>query len=644
MQSAILFGAVTALPLVEGLPVGLLLGDPESGATDPKGEDFAGLLSLDAVPVPTDGYAGAWPISIAVPFAGFNPVGLGVAESAESLVPGLAAAEVMGAPPAGSDDPLPPEPDASAPPAVSDEKMPPEGLSSQAVLVPAQPKQLDQATPDQSATLSAARGPETADTEPPPDPWTAPEKAVKAVAETVTEAVTKPVGPGLILEERPQVPVQAKAEGSKAHFAAGVFQSIRIAAYPKVPQVPGRLVAAKVETDRYTDEPSQPAAAEDAKPRVPSPGSILAPKPALAPETLPEPALAQSIDGLPENSGVNIPVVARFRPRLEHVVLTRIDAGLTRIEPGPVLVNRRAVEPEFLADPEFLTTPEILATAETLTTPKILATPETLAVPETLATKVITEESAPKAEPVQGPPLPSDRLFLRQRVELSNVELPLDDLDSLTDQDRAARIAIPGALPTRPLPGFPASHLAFLETLPLADHPKEAIEAGPGLPLATPDPALAAGSDSGQFRADNVRVLVANLTQIVLQAAPQLMHARDGTTTLTLSPDELGQVRLSFQPDSRSPDQMTVMLTFDRPETMELFRRNADQLADALRQAGYSGVQIGFGSKTGEGTQGRADQQANEGLEPASLMPLPQIDTLPLAGLAAGLVALDLRL
>lgn len=40
---------------------------------------------------------------------------------------------------------------------------------------------------------------------------------------------------------------------------------------------------------------------------------------------------------------------------------------------------------------------------------------------------------------------------------------------------------------------------------------------------------------------------------------------------------------------------MVVMITFERPETLDLFRRHAGELADALRDAGYSAADIGFG-------------------------------------------------
>lgn len=90
--------------------------------------------------------------------------------------------------------------------------------------------------------------------------------------------------------------------------------------------------------------------------------------------------------------------------------------------------------------------------------------------------------------------------------------------------------------------------------------------------------------------------------QLATRLVEMLVHSGNGVTEFSLSPDELGQVRVTLQADAQNPDRMVVMLVFDRQETLDLFRRHADQLADALRAAGYSGVDIGFGqSGTGHG-------------------------------------------
>lgn len=94
--------------------------------------------------------------------------------------------------------------------------------------------------------------------------------------------------------------------------------------------------------------------------------------------------------------------------------------------------------------------------------------------------------------------------------------------------------------------------------------------------------------------------------QLAARLVETLVHSGSGVTEISLSPDELGQVRVTLQADAQNPDRMVVMLNFDRQETLDLFRRHADQLADALRAAGYSGVDIGFG-QSGPGQRDNPD-------------------------------------
>ncbi len=130
--------------------------------------------------------------------------------------------------------------------------------------------------------------------------------------------------------------------------------------------------------------------------------------------------------------------------------------------------------------------------------------------------------------------------------------------------------------------------------------------------------------------------------QLAAQVLQGLARHQDGTTEITLSPEELGTVRLRLRPDSRDAERMVVLLSFDRPETLDLFRRHADQLAEAIRSAGYSGVDIGFDRGTGPegGFAGEADHAAEDTHE---LPPLPAPLPPPAPRLLAG-ATLDLRL
>jgi hypothetical protein len=109
------------------------------------------------------------------------------------------------------------------------------------------------------------------------------------------------------------------------------------------------------------------------------------------------------------------------------------------------------------------------------------------------------------------------------------------------------------------------------------------------------------------------------LPQLAARIAATLAQRPDGTTEIALSPDELGSVRLQFQADAQNPDRMVIHLAFDRPETMDLFRRHADQLTEAIRSAGYAEARLDFGQAgagSGDGARpgwlGRDDDAAGQ--------------------------------
>lgn len=154
--------------------------------------------------------------------------------------------------------------------------------------------------------------------------------------------------------------------------------------------------------------------------------------------------------------------------------------------------------------------------------------------------------------------------------------------------------AVPAAL------DFAALALAAADRMPNAPP----APAAPTAPQAAPVPHLAA------------------------QITATLQQRPDGTTEIALSPDELGSVRLQVQPDAQHPDRVVVHLAFDRPETMDLFRRHADQLAEALRSAGYAEARLDFGQTapgSGEdarrGPAGRHDPEADQRPAPADDRP-----------------------
>jgi hypothetical protein len=106
---------------------------------------------------------------------------------------------------------------------------------------------------------------------------------------------------------------------------------------------------------------------------------------------------------------------------------------------------------------------------------------------------------------------------------------------------------------------------------------------------------------------------------------------------LRLAPVELGGLTLNLRQDG---EILRVVLQADRPDTLDLLRRNGDVLLEELRLAGFAGAALSFGD--GGGAQDRptaAGPQAAPTTEPAVLPPsVPAFAPVPSAQ------GLDLRL
>jgi flagellar hook-length control protein FliK len=69
-----------------------------------------------------------------------------------------------------------------------------------------------------------------------------------------------------------------------------------------------------------------------------------------------------------------------------------------------------------------------------------------------------------------------------------------------------------------------------------------------------------------------------------------------GRIEVVLSPAELGRVEITW-----SPKDASALLTIaaERPETMELLRRNIDTLLEELRRMGFGDAQLNFAGERG---------------------------------------------
>lgn len=155
-----------------------------------------------------------------------------------------------------------------------------------------------------------------------------------------------------------------------------------------------------------------------------------------------------------------------------------------------------------------------------------------------------------------------------------------------------------------------------------------------GTGIVPPGPAPSLGSTHG--------ATPVNVPHIATQMTTALAKSTDGSTDLALAPEELGKVRLKLKPDAGNPDRMVVMITFERPETLELFRRHAGELADALRSAGYAGADIGFGQEGGFASG--SDQRGTPSGQPGGQLHADPSDISPAPARHLAGASLDLRL
>ena len=170
---------------------------------------------------------------------------------------------------------------------------------------------------------------------------------------------------------------------------------------------------------------------------------------------------------------------------------------------------------------------------------------------------------------------------------------------AVTGRDRAAEVAAT-ALPPDRENAPPRAQVSPMTFAPgLADNPgKPAVETrDPGSPLAPLGEPGRAGeaahaSDPGRQRTEAAmaRPVVGQVVQAIARNLP------DGVVELRLQPEELGRLRLAISPTDTG---YSVQVTAERPETLDLVRRNIDLLAADLKDPGFGSLDFSFGREGG---------------------------------------------
>ena len=186
-------------------------------------------------------------------------------------------------------------------------------------------------------------------------------------------------------------------------------------------------------------------------------------------------------------------------------------------------------------------------------------------------------------------------------------------------QTNAVATAPPGAASGR---GGAASNTARMSTVaerpaPLSDDPRNG-ETGDDIIADAPVPAHT-GATQGHAPASlsqtNGRHILANFPRVASQIADAAMALQNGPVEIMLKPESLGRVRLSLH--ARDDGTMAVLVAADRAETGDLLRRNIEQLATELRDAGFRDVSFSFEQRHPQSPQQMARNDNDAGVSGA---------------------------
>ena len=223
--------------------------------------------------------------------------------------------------------------------------------------------------------------------------------------------------------------------------------------------------------------------------------------------------------------------------------------------------------------------------------------------------------------------IPTTRDVLdRQAVRtggLANMHAEAD----LTTPSRSTSVAVssqsslvaPGPLQPAFVPGVAVGQTREA-TLGSVEHTPDAIVSG------TDDPSQPGTSERARAEPVAARSIVDQVVRLMARAPG------DGVIEIRLQPEELGRVRLSMTPTELG---VTVQITAERFETLDLLRRNIDLLEADLHEQGFANLTFDFGSETaGDDTPGfdggsesdrRETQSERQGLDVELTQYTPQV-------------------
>lgn len=298
----------------------------------------------------------------------------------------------------------------------------------------------------------------------------------------------------------------------------------------------------------------------------------------------------------------------------EHPRQLPSDKGPVRVESRPPFEARADILPRPATAPGGL--PPLTARAA-LEKPAAAAPP----FPEPIVASTKAAITTAVQVPVQTRGMSDTTVPNRAIAEIPPSRPVLVRAPSQSAAERAFATRISPDIPHVPVPGFDAM-LAILPQTAQAETAGSTelalhSDADTGLLSALPAPLLATQHPETDLRALAVVDTASRFGQQVMRNVSEMSLPLDVTrqsspipitelpqtivkmvqsepansVELRLDPVELGSVRVTMQGTEKD---ISVVIAVERPDTLDLLRKHADQLLQELRQSGYSGASLTF--------------------------------------------------
>lgn len=357
--------------------------------------------------------------------------------------------------------------------------------------------------------------------------------------------------------------------------------------------------------------------------------------------------------------------------------VTKSDATLRPMQPSAFDNPQQPAERHATPKTRDVATPETLQTLDTAAQSKTPLPPsrlETIATAKMMAPAPIAKDVG---KPAMVPPLdtPLNAAFVQktapQTPEMINVAKAVHP-QLYRAQPAAGPVIMPieGALPKAVEPGTtreatPIEALSKAQT-PATTHTNTVValskvstappiaglaktftlsERGPTSTTSTSEVIAwdVRGTTVPTGQATPTMPVRAEMPQHVAHAIAQALHSSpEKNVEIALNPVELGRVRIVMSPSDAG---MTVNILADRPETLELMRRNIDDLGRSMSELGYEDINFSFGQ---DGTSDEASDddpdRPDRHLIDIDLPNETQNPKTPLTALAIAPDGIDMRL